>query len=185
MGDALLNESRIRPLLYSIVVLTLVMNVGVTSLIVWRIWRVRRKTMKSSVHPNRLKHVTRIIVDSGLMYTVTVIIFFGTTLAENNAQYGVSDVAVQVIVSTSCFLLIRRSRAHQACFHLCTGHRLQPHHHPRQQRHGLGWHLLLLHDRHSRFPYRRHDALLPDALHQHEHYATDDFHRAHGGRGGR
>ena len=29
---------------------------------------------------------------------VSMIIFFGTTLAESNAQYGVSDVVVQVIV---------------------------------------------------------------------------------------
>ena len=67
-------------------------------MIVWRIWHVRRKTVDSTIHPNRLAHVIRIIVDSGLMYTVSMIIFFGTTLAESNAQYGVSDVVVQVIV---------------------------------------------------------------------------------------
>lgn len=70
------------------------------AMIVWRIWRVRRKTADSAVHPNRLMHVIRIIIDSGSMYTLCVIIFFGTTLAESNAQYGVSDVVVQVIVST-------------------------------------------------------------------------------------
>lgn len=68
-------------------------------MIVWRIWNVRRKTIDSSTHPNKLMRVIRIIVDSGLMYTVSVIIFFGTTLAGSNAQYGVSDVVVQIIVS--------------------------------------------------------------------------------------
>lgn len=67
----------------------------------WRIWRVRRRTVDSAVHPNRLRHVIRIVIDSGLMYTITVIVFFGTTLAESNAQYGVSDVVVQMIVSVS------------------------------------------------------------------------------------
>ena len=40
----------------------------------------------------RLTRVVRILVESGLLYTVSVIVFFGTFLASNNAQYGVSDV---------------------------------------------------------------------------------------------
>lgn len=55
--------------------------------------------MSSSSNPDRLKRVIRIVLDSGLMYTVCVIAFFGTTLGQSNAQYGVSDVVVQVIVS--------------------------------------------------------------------------------------
>jgi hypothetical protein len=49
----------------------------------------------------------RIILDSGLLYTVCVIIFFGTTLAGSNAQYGVSDVVVQVIGITFNLIIIR------------------------------------------------------------------------------
>ena len=40
----------------------------------------------------KLTRVIRILVESGLIYTVSVIVFFGTFLASNNAQYGVSDV---------------------------------------------------------------------------------------------
>ena len=32
-----------------------------------------------------------IIIESGLMYTVGVVVFFAVYLADNNAQYGVSD----------------------------------------------------------------------------------------------
>lgn len=54
-----------------------------------------------TVHPHRLSKVMRIILDSGAIYTICVIVFFGTTLAGSNAQYGVSDVVVQVIVRTT------------------------------------------------------------------------------------
>lgn len=54
-----------------------------------------------TVHPHRLSKVMRIILDSGAIYTICVIVFFGTTLAGSNAQYGVSDVVVQVIVRTN------------------------------------------------------------------------------------
>ena len=39
----------------------------------------------------RLTRVIRILVESGLIYTISVVAFFGTFLASNNAQYGVSD----------------------------------------------------------------------------------------------
>ena len=37
------------------------------------------------------------------MYTISVVIFLATTLGRSNAQYGVSDVVVQVIVSNFVF----------------------------------------------------------------------------------
>ena len=33
----------------------------------------------------------QIIIESGLMYSVSVVVFFAMYLASNNAQYGVSD----------------------------------------------------------------------------------------------
>ena len=40
----------------------------------------------------RLTRVVRILIESGLIYTFSVLVFFCTYLASNNAQYGVSDV---------------------------------------------------------------------------------------------
>ena len=118
-GGALLNNARIAPWLDTLTACTLVLNVLVTcehplksscslrvltgttaatALIVWRIWRVKTRSAAATVHPHRLARVMRIILDSGLLYTVCVVVFFGTTLAGSNAQYGVSDVVVQVIV---------------------------------------------------------------------------------------
>ena len=59
--------------------------------------------MPIACHSDRLKKVIRIVLDSGLMYTISVVIFLATTLGRSNAQYGVSDVVVQVIVSNFVF----------------------------------------------------------------------------------
>lgn len=105
--NALLDDPRITPWLDTITACTLALNVLVTSLIVWRIWRVKSKSAAATVNPHRLSRVMRIILDSGLLYTVCVIIFFGTTLAGSNSQYGVSDVVVQVIGITFNLIIIR------------------------------------------------------------------------------
>ncbi|EKM60639.1 uncharacterized protein PHACADRAFT_246673 [Phanerochaete carnosa HHB-10118-sp] len=105
--NALIEDPRVKPWLDTITACTLLVNVLVTSLIVWRIWRVRSKAAAATVHPHRLSRLMRIILDSGLLYTVCVVIFFGTTLAGSNAQYGVSDVVVQVIGITFNLIIIR------------------------------------------------------------------------------
>lgn len=105
--DAQLQDPRITPWLNTLTVCTLVLNVLVTTLIVWRIWRVKSKSTGATVNPRRLSRVMRIILDSGLLYTVCVVTFFGTVLAGSNAQYGVSDVVVQVIGITFNLIIIR------------------------------------------------------------------------------
>lgn len=39
----------------------------------------------------RLTRIVRILVESGLIYTGSVVIFFGTFLAANNAEYAISN----------------------------------------------------------------------------------------------
>ena len=57
------------------------------------------QVISTASNPDRLKRIIRIVLDSGLMYTIGVIALFATILGRSNAQYGVSDVIVQVIVS--------------------------------------------------------------------------------------
>ena len=57
------------------------------------------RIVSTASNPDRLKRIIRIVLDSGLIYTMSVITFFGTTLGQSNAQYGTSDIVVQVIVS--------------------------------------------------------------------------------------
>ena len=66
------------------------------ALIVYRILRVNNGFVSQDITRvggnQKLTRVVRILVESGLIYTISVIVFFGTFLASNNAQYGVSDV---------------------------------------------------------------------------------------------
>lgn len=45
----------------------------------------------------KLTRIVRILIESGLLYTVSVVIFFATFLASNNSQYPVSDVVCAFI----------------------------------------------------------------------------------------
>ncbi|THG98149.1 hypothetical protein EW026_g4000 [Hermanssonia centrifuga] len=109
--SALLNESSITPWIDSFLSFTLVVNLFVTSLIIGKLWKVRERIVGSSSNPDKWIRVMRIILDSGLMYTLSVVIFFATSIAGNNAQYGVSDVVVQIIGITFNLIIIRVNSA--------------------------------------------------------------------------
>ena len=65
-------------------------------LIVYRILQINNGVASQEITRvggnRKLTRVVRILVESGLLYTASVIVFFATFLASNNAQYGVSDV---------------------------------------------------------------------------------------------
>lgn len=85
-------------------------------MIVVKIWRVRRQSTLSYVHPRTSKHegrtlanAMRIIVESAAMYTISMFLFFATLLANNNFQYPASDVVcvrpTRVLIHDSTHLL--------------------------------------------------------------------------------
>jgi len=113
--EALLNNPRIKPWLDTLTACTLIVNVLVTSLIVWRIRRVCTNSASAKMNIDRFLRIIRVVLDSGLIYTVCIITFFGTTLAGSNAQYGVSDVVVQVIGITFNLIIIRVNNG-TACY---------------------------------------------------------------------
>ena len=101
----------------------LVVDLG---LIVYRILQVTRG-VNSVMHAGdsgtrRLTRVVRILVESGLLYTVSVIVFFGTFLASNNAQYGVSDVVRSLQlncfpwIAVSCSLITHPHRSSNSLY---------------------------------------------------------------------
>ncbi|RPD56570.1 hypothetical protein L227DRAFT_508327, partial [Lentinus tigrinus ALCF2SS1-6] len=94
--SATLNESRLVPYITTVLSLTLAMTTMTTGLIVYRIMRISNGVAShdiTRVGGNlRLTRVVRILVESGLIYTASVVVFFGTFLASNNAQYPVADV---------------------------------------------------------------------------------------------
>ena len=48
-----------------------------------------------------LTRVVRILIESGLIYTVSTAVFFCTYLAANDSQYAVADVVSFIHVSTA------------------------------------------------------------------------------------
>ncbi|RPD54059.1 hypothetical protein L227DRAFT_556836 [Lentinus tigrinus ALCF2SS1-6] len=109
--SATLNESRLVPFITSVLSLTLAMTTISTGLIVYRILQINNGVASHDITRvggnRRLTRVIRILVESGLIYTASVVVFFGTFLASNNAQYGVSDVVVQLIPVSFTLILIR------------------------------------------------------------------------------
>jgi len=95
----LLNASTLVPFITSMLCLTLATNVLTTSLIVYRIWTIRRSLKhRTAIAGNSpLTSVVIVLIESGLMYTLSIIILFGLYMASNNGQYGVSNAVVQII----------------------------------------------------------------------------------------
>jgi hypothetical protein len=107
----LLNASSLLPFITSMLCLTLATNVLTTcasnswhsvqeyltlalALIVHRIWNIRKpfNQHRSSIAVNSpLTRVLIVLIESGLLYTFSIIILFGLYMASNNGQYGVSD----------------------------------------------------------------------------------------------
>ncbi|KAF9039228.1 hypothetical protein BJ165DRAFT_374873 [Panaeolus papilionaceus] len=98
-SGALLNVSSLVPFITSMLCLTLVINVLTTSLIVHRIWKIRREVRyRSTIHSQSpLTSVLIVLIESGLMYTCSIVILFALYMTSNNAQYGVSNAVVQII----------------------------------------------------------------------------------------
>ncbi|TFK38572.1 hypothetical protein BDQ12DRAFT_747923 [Crucibulum laeve] len=103
VNDALLNASSLVPFITSMLCLTLAMNVLTTCmyhpLMVHRIWSIRQEVKHRLTHSSNspLTSVLVILIESGLMYTLSIAILFGLYMASNNGQYGVSNAVVQII----------------------------------------------------------------------------------------
>ncbi|RPD78889.1 hypothetical protein L226DRAFT_530766 [Lentinus tigrinus ALCF2SS1-7] len=108
---ATLNEERLVPFITSVLSLTLAMTTMTTGLIVYRILKINSAMASQSVTRvgggHKLTHIARILIESGLIYTTSVVVFFCTFLANNNSQYPVSDVIVQLIPICFTLILIR------------------------------------------------------------------------------
>ncbi|RPD65719.1 hypothetical protein L226DRAFT_557681 [Lentinus tigrinus ALCF2SS1-7] len=109
--SATLNISQLEPFITTVLSLTLAMTTMTTGLIVYRIMKINHSIASQDITrvggSRRLTHVVRILIESGLIYTASVVVFFGTYLASNNAQYGVSDLVVQLIPISFTLILIR------------------------------------------------------------------------------
>lgn len=83
------------------------------ALIVRRIWRIRKslKHRSTVVAGSPLTNVLIVLVESGLMYTLSIVILFVLYMISNNAQYGVSNAVCGMLtwsVVEGCWLWLRR-----------------------------------------------------------------------------
>ncbi|KAM5545449.1 hypothetical protein V8D89_000487 [Ganoderma adspersum] len=111
-ANALLNTRKLKPFITSTLVITLVLNLIATSLIVYKIWSTERSTRRAFAgtgldNTSNLRRAMHIVIESGLLYSVGVVVFFAVYLASNNAQYGVSDCVVQIIGIAFNLIIIR------------------------------------------------------------------------------
>ncbi|KAK7035831.1 hypothetical protein R3P38DRAFT_2909264 [Favolaschia claudopus] len=118
-SNALITSSSLNPLILSFWVLSITQNITTTGLIVFRIWRVDRRSSSFAYHSNsssakahqgRLREAMRIILDAGLMYATVAALVFITQMTNSNSTYGVSDVEVQVVGITFNLIIIRANR---------------------------------------------------------------------------
>ncbi|KAJ3745163.1 hypothetical protein DFH05DRAFT_1492632 [Lentinula detonsa] len=123
-----LNSSTISPFITSMLSITLATTILTTSLIVYRLWNVQshsrtllhfqqerkldfghsiyggRNRTRSSHRISRdwnsdpLARAMKVMVESGLLYTLSLVILFAVYITSSNAELGVSDSVVQIIV---------------------------------------------------------------------------------------
>jgi len=93
----------------SALTIILFQNILVTSLIVYRIWRVDKTTVRAAV--GNLQPIVRVVVESGVVFVATIFIFLMTYVTDSNSQYIMVDSINPMIGIAFSLLTIRVSQA--------------------------------------------------------------------------
>ncbi|TFY75973.1 hypothetical protein EWM64_g8041 [Hericium alpestre] len=114
--DTDLDSPFVKPVATSVLIITLVLNFIATFLIVHKIWAIQRLVSRVRLSAegdtaagdnSPLLRAIRIVVESGMMYTLAVLIFVIMHLANNYAQYPLSDSIVEIIGIAFNLIIIR------------------------------------------------------------------------------
>ncbi|TCD63102.1 hypothetical protein EIP91_006006 [Steccherinum ochraceum] len=115
--SATLDAARLTPWITSMLAITLTLNLLATGMIVLRIWAVERISSKSGLREfpqsyygssgGSLKFAMLVIVESGAIYSGSVLVFFVSSLLHSNAQYIASHAVVPIIGITFNLIIIR------------------------------------------------------------------------------
>jgi len=89
----------------AVISLTLAQNIIVTSLIVFRIWKINMSTASSAA--GSLRPIVSIILESGVIYCASLFIFLMTYVAGSNSQYIMVDCINPMIGITFTLLIVR------------------------------------------------------------------------------
>ncbi|KAH9475041.1 hypothetical protein JR316_0012143 [Psilocybe cubensis] len=106
--------------------------------------------LSSAVQKSPLTSVLVVLIESGLMYTMSIVILFGLYMASNNGQYGVSNAVVQIIGIT--FNLIITSVDRGEAMQPTSGAGRISHLTPQESQGGVPLHMINIQTTVSRFP---------------------------------
>jgi len=112
-GHGTITGAKIGPAILSFSLLSLAQNIGITVAISLRIYLLQRRmagSMTSNQALNRLKRAMIIIVESGAIYSATMLLFVGTFISNNVTDYGWSGVIGSVIPISFNLIIIRVHR---------------------------------------------------------------------------
>ncbi|TFK39233.1 hypothetical protein BDQ12DRAFT_744617 [Crucibulum laeve] len=90
-------------------------NAAFWGLLVWRLWTVDQevaqyRTNHSSQHENLLRHVMRIILESGMIYTVSALATFITIITKSTSTYPITALAISAVGVAFNLIIIRSAR---------------------------------------------------------------------------
>ncbi|KAF8185731.1 hypothetical protein BJ912DRAFT_1060553 [Pholiota molesta] len=110
----LISAKQLSPAITLFWAVTITLNIITTGLLVYRIWRVdssgRKYLMSNGTGKSaqgRLRNIMRIIIESGLMYSVIALLTFATIIVGSNAVYVTSDMEVQIVGIAFDLILVR------------------------------------------------------------------------------
>jgi len=103
-----IDEKHIVPFLTALLVLSMVQSLVTTSLIAFRILSIDRQVAQfRASKESRLKPISRLIIESGATYTMSLVIFLVVFLCSNNAQYALSDAIMMIIGIVFNMIIVR------------------------------------------------------------------------------
>lgn len=116
-GFEKIKEEHYLPLYTAFLLFTIILNLYSTGIILWRIWSVEKAWQPPSIcslrdipQRSRLLLAKRVIIESGLLYTSSVVALFITTICQSNATLITAVVEIQIAGIAFNLILARAAR---------------------------------------------------------------------------
>ncbi|OAX36777.1 hypothetical protein K503DRAFT_772177 [Rhizopogon vinicolor AM-OR11-026] len=84
-----------------------VTNLLTTSILALKLWLVHRRSLGIRVTRSQVYPIMRIIVESGALYSVSLVTMLATYLSASNSAYVVTDMICQIIPITFFLIIVR------------------------------------------------------------------------------
>ncbi|KIJ62326.1 hypothetical protein HYDPIDRAFT_94799 [Hydnomerulius pinastri MD-312] len=87
--------------------LTIITNLLSTGLLAYKLWTTDRRTASIRTSRSHLRPILRVVLDAGMIYSVTLLAAFSCYLAESNGEFVVLDMISPIISITFYMAIIR------------------------------------------------------------------------------